>query len=110
MPYAASISLANPEDTLRKLRRGLETPGFAFLHILAPCPTGWKSEPADGIELICLAVQVGLFPIQKIFEGRETVINIDSELSDSALAAYFQKQGRFGKGEIEVDRVKESIR
>ena len=38
------------------------TPGFAFLHILSPCPTGWKSEPADGIELIRLAVQLGSLP------------------------------------------------
>jgi len=109
VPYAASISLAHPEDTLRKMRTGLDTPGFAFLHILAPCPTGWKSEPADGVELIRLAVSSGLFPIQEIFEGQETVINIEPELSDSALSAYFQMQGRFSKGDIQIDQVKRSI-
>ena len=34
------------------MRFALETKGFRFLHILAPCPTGWKSEPAEGIELV----------------------------------------------------------
>ncbi len=38
------------------------------------------------------------------------MINIESELSDGALVAYVQMQGRLGKGEIEIDRVKESIR
>ena len=39
IPYAASVSLAHPEDTLRKMRHALQSRGFRFLHILSPCPT-----------------------------------------------------------------------
>ncbi len=110
VPYAASISLAHPEDTLRKMRRGLETPGFCFLHILSPCPTGWKSEAADGIELIRLAVRSGLFPVQEVFDGRRTVINVEPDMSEEALSTYFRLQGRFGRTPIEIGSVREAIR
>jgi len=110
IPYAASISLAHPEDTLRKMRRGLETSGFSFLHILSPCPTGWKSEPADGIELVRMAVSAGLFPIYEINGGGEVTINVEPDFSQETLGAYFRLQGRFGKAPIDIDLVRDSIR
>jgi pyruvate/2-oxoacid:ferredoxin oxidoreductase beta subunit len=108
--YAASISLAHPEDALRKMRRGLETPGFCFLHILSPCPTGWKSEPADGVELIRLAVRSGLFPVCEFVDREEPRVNVEPDFSEEALTAYFGLQGRFGKSEIDVESVRTSIR
>ena len=55
IPYAATVSLADPEDARRKIRRALAETGFRFLLILAPCPTGWKSEPSMTVELVRLA-------------------------------------------------------
>jgi len=109
IPYAASVSLAHPQDAVRKLRRGLETRGFCFLHILSPCPTGWKSEPADGIELVRLAVRAGLFPVCEVFDGARTEINVEPDMSDEALRAYFRLQGRFGKAPVDLDAVRESV-
>src|SRR5690242_14175423 len=37
------------DDALRKMCRALDLRGFRFLHVLSPCPTGWKSEPALGL-------------------------------------------------------------
>ena len=102
VPYAATINLADADDTARKMRHALETRGFRFLHILSPCPTGWKSEPADGIELVRLAVRSGLFPICEVFDGVRWVINVEPEMSDADLERYFALQGRFTK--IDVDR------
>ena len=95
VPYVASLSLAHPEDALRKMRSALELRGFRFLHVLAPCPTGWKSEPADGIELIRLAVRSGLFPVLEVFGGERTRINVEPELTLEPLRRYFSLQGRF---------------
>jgi pyruvate ferredoxin oxidoreductase beta subunit/2-oxoisovalerate ferredoxin oxidoreductase beta subunit len=95
VPYAASISLAHPEDADRKMRRALDLAGFRFLHILSPCPTGWKSEPADGIELIRLAVRSGLYPIVEITDGRAYEINVEPSFDVAALELYFASQGRF---------------
>lgn len=95
VPYAASISLAHPEDADRKLRRALDVVGFRFLHVLSPCPTGWKSEPAEGVELIRLAVRSGLYPVIEIADGRRYEINVEPAFDDAALDRYFASQGRF---------------
>ena len=109
LPYTASVSLAHPEDTLRKLDHALDTRGFRFLHVLAPCPTGWKSEPAESIELIRLAVQSGLFPVLEARDGGELVPNIQPDLSREALERYLALQGRFKKSELDPAVVAEAI-
>jgi len=110
VPYAATISLAHPEDAVRKMRHALDTRGFRFLHMLSPCPTGWKSEPADGIELIRLAVRSGLFAVYEVFEGRRHVVNVEPEMDERALERYFELQGRFKAGSVDVQAVREEIR
>ena len=109
IPYVATLSLAHPEDTLRKLRLALDMRGFRFLHMLAPCPTGWKSEPADGIELVRLAVQSGVYVVCEIYDGERRVLNVDSELSEAALEQYFALQGRFRKGKLDVKAIRQTI-
>ncbi len=113
IPYAATLSLAHPEDAMRKLEMALEMPGFRFLHLLSPCPTGWKSEPADGIELLRLAVQSGLYPVYEVFDGRRYVLNVDPdsdlEAADEALARWIELQGRFRSAPVDAARVRADI-
>jgi len=104
-PYVATLSLAHPEDALRKMKHALDARGFRFLHILSPCPIGWKSEAADGIELIRLAVKSGLYAVCEVFEGTRYEINVESELSREALETYFTSQGRFKKSELDTDTI-----
>ncbi len=110
IPYAASVSLAHPDDMMRKFRHALDARGFRFLHILSPCPTGWKSEPADGIRLIRQAVDAGLYPVIEIINGTEYTINIEPVFSVEALRAFIEGQGRFGKSKIQVEDVEVGIR
>jgi pyruvate ferredoxin oxidoreductase beta subunit/2-oxoisovalerate ferredoxin oxidoreductase beta subunit len=100
IPYTATVSIAHAEDAVNKMRTALDTNGFRFLHILSPCPTGWKSEPAMGIELIRLAVRSGLFPVYEIFQGERYVINVEPDFSDEALAMYLSLQRRFRKSGV----------
>lgn len=109
IPYAASISLAHADDTVRKLRRALDLKGFRFLHVLAPCPTGWKSEPALGMELLRLAVRSGLFPVLEIFDGKRHIINIEPDFSDEALDMYLSLQRRFQKSGISAADLRPAI-
>jgi pyruvate/2-oxoacid:ferredoxin oxidoreductase beta subunit len=103
--YAASLSIAHPQDAVRKLRRALDTCGFRFLHVLAPCPTGWKSEPALGIELVRLAVRSGVYPVVEIVEGRKLVINLEPDFSPEALELYLSLQRRFQRSGITAERL-----
>jgi len=109
IPYAASISLAHAEDTLRKMRLAFALKGFRFLHVLSPCPTGWKSEPALGLELVRLAVRSGLFPVYEIFDGKRHVVNIEPDFSDEALDMYLSLQRRFQKSGLTAADLRPAI-
>lgn len=109
VPYVATISLAHPEDAVRKLRFALDLRGFRFLHVLSPCPTGWKSEPGDGIELVRLAVKSGLYPIYEVFDGESARVNVVPAHDDAALARYFSLQGRFRRSEVDISAVRADI-
>jgi len=109
VPYAASASMAHLDDMMRKLCRALDTPGFRFLHILSPCPTGWKSEPADGVRLVRLAVESGLYPVIEIVDGTDVVINIEPTFSMDALRTFIEQQGRFAKSKVSPDDVRRTI-
>ena len=109
IPYAASISLAHADDCMRKLRRSLDLKGFRFLHVLSPCPPGWKSEPALGMELVRLAVRSGLFPVFEVFDGKRHVVNIEPDFSDEALDMYLSLQRRFQKSGISAASLRPAI-
>jgi len=109
VPYTATISMAHPDDAMRKLRYALDAKGFRFLHMLSPCPTGWKSEPAEGIELLRLAVRSGLYAVYEIFDGDHVVINVEPEMSEEALERYFTGQGRFRKAKFDLALIRQEI-
>ena len=110
VPYCATVSLAHPEDAMRKMQYALDEHGFRFLHILSPCPTGWKSEPAEGIELVRLAIRSGLYPVYEAFHGRRFRVNVEPSFDEGALERYFALQGRFKAGSVNLQHVAESIR
>ncbi len=109
IPYAASVSLAHVEDTHRKFTYAIEQHGFRFLHILSPCPTGWKSEPALGLELVRLAVRSGLWPVYEVFDGKRHVVNIEPDFSDEALNMYLSLQRRFQKSGLTAGDLRPAI-
>ena len=111
IPYAATTSLAHPEDMLRKLQLALETRGFRFIHALSPCPTGWKSEPAEGIELVRIAVRAGLYAVCEVFDGYRLVVNVEPDWTRQSqdLDRYFAGQGRFSKTGVDRAAVQAGI-
>lgn len=57
--YVATASLSFIEDYYQKLDRALEASktGFAYLHIYAPCPSGWRFPAAKTIDVCRLMVE-----------------------------------------------------
>jgi len=100
VPYTATLSIAHPLDFRRKMLTAFETPGMRFLLIHSPCPTGWKSEPADSVELVRLAVRSGLFPLYEVFDGLRYRINAEPDWADPV--EYFRRQRRFREEEIDL--------
>lgn len=99
--YVATVSLAHPDDAVRKMRFAVDARGFRFLHILSPCPTGWKADSSLSVHLVRLAVRGGLFPVLEARDGA-LVVNVRPEFSGVALAEYFSHQRRFRSGSVDV--------
>ena len=100
VPYAATLSLAHPEDFARKLSTALSMKGLRFFLMHSPCPTGWKSEPEESVSLVRLAVASGLFPLYEVRDGVHYTINVEPDWTDPG--EYFKRQRRFPAGQIDT--------
>ena len=100
MPYVATASPYYWRDLLVKVRKGIEVNGPAFLHVFAPCPRGWRSDPAKSIELSRLAVETCVFPLWEAVSG-DYQLSAPSKVMALApqkkkpVKEYLQVQGRF---------------
>ncbi len=94
IPYAATATVGYPEDMIRKFQKANAIRGAKFIHLLSPCPPGWKSEASDSIRLTRLAVQSKVFPLYEVERGVKYAITVwpDPEIS---MREYMRLQGRF---------------
>jgi pyruvate/2-oxoacid:ferredoxin oxidoreductase beta subunit len=93
IPYAATASIAFPEDFARKLAKAKSMPGTKFLHLWVACPTGHKSEERLSIRIARLAVETGIFPLYEVENGDRYTINWEPSFRD--VKEYLGPQGRF---------------
>ena len=93
VPYAATASTAYPTDLLEKVRKAKAIQGTRFLHILSPCPPGWKTGDEKTIELGRMAVQNRVFPLLEIEDGVRWRFTMES--AGDPVEPYIRSQGRF---------------
>ncbi len=93
IPYAATASIAFPEDFARKLEKAKSMPGAKFLHLWVACPTGHKSEERFSIRIARLGVETGIFPLYEVENGTRYTINREPSFRD--VKEYLGLQGRF---------------
>ncbi len=93
IPYAATASTAYPTDLLEKVRKARSMRGTRFLHILSPCPPGWKTRDEATIELGRMAVQNRVFPLMEVEDGTLWRFTMDSP--GDPIEPYIRAQGRF---------------
>ncbi len=94
IPYAATASVAHPEDLLAKVRRARDLGGTRFLHILSPCPPGWRSLPQEMLHLARLAVETRVFPLVEVEDGERVRITVTPR-EVKPVVRYLEAQGRF---------------
>lgn len=108
IPYAATASISYPEDLIRKVKKALSIKGPKFIHVLAPCPIGWKFDPSQTIELGSLAVETGLWVLYESENGKKTINKTPEELKP--VDEYLKKQGRFKHlTEKEIKTIQEKV-
>jgi len=96
IPYTATATIAYPKDLRAKVKKALDVEGPAFVHILTPCPTGWRHDSELSIEISRLAVQTGIFILWELEGGDFRNIKINKKLPNrKPVAEYLKLQGRF---------------
>jgi 2-oxoisovalerate ferredoxin oxidoreductase beta subunit len=91
--YAATANPAFPEDLVKKAEKARDARGPRFLHLLAPCPPGWRFSSEETIALGRLATDTGLFPLYEVEDGIYRLTRRASTLKP--VADYVHSQGRF---------------
>lgn len=93
IPYAATASIAYPEDLIRKFEVAKRLKGGSrFIHVFASCPTGWKMPSDQAVKVARLAVQTNIFPLYEVENGTQYTINQKGHLP---VDDYLTIQGRF---------------
>ena len=93
IPYAATATIAYPEDLIRKLEKAKGIRGTRFIHLFSPCPPGWKMPSEQTIKISRLAVRSRLFPLYEIENGRNYTIQEEHRVVP--VKEYLKLQGRF---------------
>jgi len=91
--YAATASVAYPDDLKAKVRKAKKTKGARFIHILSPCPPGWRYSPELTIKLGRMAVDCRAFPLYEVENGTDYRITVEPK--GVPVADYVKMQGRF---------------
>jgi len=91
--YAATACVAYWNDYITKVRRAAAVKGPAVIHVLAPCPLGWRFETNQTIKLAKLAVQTRYFPLYEV-EGGKYKLSMKVP-KPVPLEEFLKPQGRF---------------
>jgi pyruvate/2-oxoacid:ferredoxin oxidoreductase beta subunit len=74
IPYAATATVAYLEDYVKKLTKAMNVKdGMSYIHLFAPCPSGWGASMDSGIDISRLAVDTNYYPLWECENGRLTL-------------------------------------
>ncbi len=108
IPYVATASPGYPFDLMNKVKKGAEVNGPAYVHVLSPCPTGWRSPSNLSVKLGRLAVETAIFPLYEVGNGHYK-LNVDPAKL-KPVEEYLKPQGRFRHLlEAEVKEIQEHV-
>ena len=94
IPYAATCSLAYPQDMIAKFEKAKATKGAKFLHVYSPCPPGWKLRDDLTIRISRMAVKSRIFPLYEVHNGIDFKMTIE-EPAKETVNEYIKLQRRF---------------
>lgn len=106
IPYAASASIAYPEDLVQKVKKAFEKQP-SFVHIHCPCPPGWKFPESDTVSVARLGVETGMWVLYEIEDGS---FRINLKPERKPVKEYLKTQGRFKHLDEEaVQKIQEHV-
>ena len=110
IPYVATACPSYPIDFVKKIRKAKEIEGTKFIHILAPCPTGWRYDTSKTVEMGRLAVRTGMWTLFEIEHSKFKLNSPSDKLIDKTkrkpVREYLSLQDRFRKlTEVDIEKV-----
>ncbi|MCR5017013.1 MAG: pyruvate synthase subunit beta [Ruminococcus sp.] len=93
IPYAATASVGYIADFIAKAQKASQIQGTKYIHVIAPCPTGWGVAPDETVDIAREVVDCGLWYLAEYENGEFTLNHKPKDFTD--VAAYLKKQGRF---------------
>ncbi|MDD2215344.1 MAG: thiamine pyrophosphate-dependent enzyme [Eubacteriales bacterium] len=91
--YAATASVGYMDDLAQKIKKAKQVSGMAYLHVCAPCPTGWGYSPCDTVKVAKLAVDTGLWNLYELEYGKVKITK--RIMVRKPVEEYLQMQKRF---------------
>ncbi|MCS7387064.1 MAG: pyruvate synthase subunit beta [Candidatus Methanomethylicota archaeon] len=100
IPYVATATPAHWADLVRKVRKGIEVDGPAFIHAFSPCPRGWRLPTNQSIKIAKLAVDTCYFPLWECENGRWRLTDRSLAIAKKPelkkpIEEFLKPQGRF---------------
>ena len=91
--YVASASISYPLDLVAKVQKAAAVRGPSYIHVHAPCPTGWGLDTSQVVDIGRLAVQTGCVVLFEIEDG---VWRVTQKVRKSKpVSEYLAPQARF---------------
>lgn len=90
--YVASAAISHPLDLIEKFKKAAARPGFAYIHILAPCHRGWGIGTNQSVATARRAVECGLWELYEVEDGQRRRTYQPAFIP---VADYLLPQGRF---------------
>ena len=93
IPYAATASVGYIGDFIAKVQKASQIQGTKYIHVIAPCPTGWGIAVDETVEIAKEVVDSGLWYLAEYENGEYRLTHRPKEFS--SVEAYLKRQGRF---------------
>lgn len=94
IPYVAQASVGDWRDLVNKSEKAFNTPGPAFINVMAPCPRGWRCPGDQTVEVSRLAFRTKIWPLFEVEDGVWSMKEV-KEKDVLPVTAFFETQGRF---------------
>lgn len=91
--YAATASIGYLPDFMKKVEKASKIRGTKYIHVIAPCPTGWGIKTENCVDVAKEVVDCGLWYLAEFENGEFTLNRRIKEFSD--VGHYIRSQGRF---------------
>lgn len=91
--YAATASIGYIQDFLNKVQKASQVEGTSYIHVFAPCPTGWGTPVDSAIDIAKEVVDTGLWYLAE-YENDEFTLNRNPN-EFASVEKYLKQQSRF---------------